>query len=478
MVQFESLVKQGGGKGTGFMALPEELSKNFQTGEVIKVNLQKEEKEFYTTIRKCQGLGFYLPKALCQKFELLRKNTGAQIEHCDGVYAKASEDGMVRIPKDAIKSHNLSKGNALQITIGDKKLFVELAGQTKNKNTLCFAGGKRFSGQSLLFQIDKKLNKLKDINKIPVYETSEDTAIIFDAKFPTNIKTDIKLENLALYLGAYLADGTKIGNSWAICASTTQQANFYLQNHKNIISEPQFQCELSYSCIGKPKSNLKENLESKWSEAGITIPKFRIRTCIGAAPLKHNRMGTLVIKENRVGVLNYYNYILRELVNKIIKTKNKELAIEFICGLLEGDGTVNAKKRGHIQIATNAKDYKIIEKILKITGIKYALVFEGENKGFFRIGALELIKYLPQFYPLIFKLYPKRRKALIMRLLEVGGVKFLLGRQKHASSWVKAELKRYGILDINYLPTKKGKTMIKLLKNMEKELPELNQYEN
>jgi hypothetical protein len=45
------------------------------------------------------------------------------------------------------------------------------------------------------------------------------------------VNTNLKLSDLAFYLGAYFADGTRKGNSWAICASTFEQAKYYLKMH-------------------------------------------------------------------------------------------------------------------------------------------------------------------------------------------------------------------------------------------------------
>ena len=64
---------------------------------------------------------------------------------------------------------------------------------------------------------------------------------IFDGKQKSVvIPADISYEEIALYMGAYFADGTRKGNSWGICASTSEQAKFYLKMHSALTAVSAF----------------------------------------------------------------------------------------------------------------------------------------------------------------------------------------------------------------------------------------------
>ena len=171
-----------------------------------------------------------------------------------------------------------------------------------------------------------------------------------------------------------------------------------------------------------------------------------------------------MIKENRQVLLELYNALIASLLEEIKHTNNIELAIDFFCGVLEGDGSVPSKTHGHITIATNKHEYKAIEDVIKVTGIKSKTTFDSPNRVSIRIGSLEILRNFDHLKDKIFAFYPKRKRMLFERLQTVGAVKFLMEQNHEPTGWVKAWLKKNGFVDNNYELTKKGLKLRKDLK--------------
>jgi hypothetical protein len=200
---------------------------------------------------------------------------------------------------------------------------------------------------------------------------------------------------------------------------------------------------------------VKTNLTAVWQkEVGVKINKFRIRKPSDKSKLKWNEYGTLVIREHRQILLDVYNSLLSLLVKEILAERDKNLAIDFICGVMEGNGGPSAKGRGHIVISTNEKDVSILESVLKIIPINFKFTKESKNKYSLRIGALEILKNFSYLGDKIFILYPKRRKALFQRLKTVKTVKFLI-ENYYPTSGIKSWLKNNGFCNENYKITEK-----------------------
>ena len=131
-----------------------------------------------------------------------------------------------------------------------------------------------------------------------------------------------------------------------------------------------------------------------------------------------------------------------------IKDKSsKDLALDFILGVLEGDGCVGPEGRGHLVIATNNIELQILTEVLSCAGFKYNVRKEGENRNCVHIGLLEIIKNISILKDKIFIYYPKRRKLLKERLANTASVRFLLGETNKTSNWLIGQFKKMGILD-------------------------------
>lgn len=268
---------------------------------------------------------------------------------------------------------------------------------------------------------------------------------------------------LAYYLGCYFSDGTK-KRTWGICSSTLEQANFYLKMHKKIIYSPKIRFTLSYTRSKNEEIN-EYQLKKAWKL--FSISNIYFREAIGSNTNKRNPFGTLIFKENDIGVLLAYMNILNESIKTILKTKNQDLALSFIGGVMEGDGGTNATNRGHIQITTNKQDHKMLEKVLEVARIKFKTVHEGGNKYYLRIGSIELTKNLDRID--LFILYPKRRKRLIERISKTGLWQALINNNYSGKSFFLLKEMRFIDPKTRKLTTK-GNVIRKIILKMKREI--------
>jgi len=375
----------------------------------------------------------------------------------NGFYSRISSDGIIYIPQDIVKNQKLRQNDVVLIRVIKnnkviKEKYTKIAVHRKrNKLEYVCVFDKNFYGKELIFQIKKEASeeKVSRINLIirkilkNFYFTfvNKNLVIVFKGnKVPAVINTNLKYSDVVFYLGAYFADGTRKGNSWAICASTFEQARYYLKMHNFLIKDSRPEFAISYTNIYNIEPvELKKNLVEIWQkEVSIKVNKFRIRKPSGKSISKWNKYGTLVIREHRQILLDFYNALLESLVKEISLKKDKKLAIDFVCGVMEGDGCAPAKKRGHITIATNKEDLDILKNIVKVAQINFKVI-QQSNKYTLRIGALEILRNFYLLKDKIFLFYPKRRKALFERLKTVGAIKFLIGNHG-STNWVKAWL--------------------------------------
>jgi len=473
-IKFAIYIRKGNKSGTGFFYIPKNKIDLFNLGDWVRVELSKNIHFFAKTIFYSHRLGVYVPQHIVIENNLLHKEVEIRIEKVDGFYAKMYSDGRIYIPKDIVENQKLKHNDIVLIKgIENGKIVYAKYSKihvTKRENRLAeyhCVFDKAFRAQKLLFKIKKqsheankeKLNPLmiQLLKGIHHAFINKDSIIIFKHKVPATITFNINYPEVAFYLGAYFSDGTRKGNYWAICASTFEQAQYYLKIHNLLIKDSKPEFIISFTNINKTnQEKLKKNLAKMWwHSVGIRVNKFRIRKPTGKSITKWNKYGTLVIREPRQILLDVYNGLLKLLIKEILSRKDGRLAIDFLCGVMEGDGCASATNRGHVMIFTNKNDVHTLENVFKTAEIKFKTCRDNGNKYALRIGALEILRNFHLLKDKIFILYPKRRKALLERLKTVGAVKFLIGNHQ-APAWVKAWLKNNGFCDGNYQITNKG----------------------
>ncbi len=475
-IKFVSHIKKGNKSGTGVFYIPKNKIDLLDLGDWAHIRLSKNVYFFSKIIFYSHRLGIYVPKNLVKTHKLLDKEVEIQIKKIKGFYAPVASDGRIYLPYDIVKNNSLHQNNIISIKVIENnkviqekyvKICMIIRPKRRQREFICYLD-KALYNKTLVFQI-KKLSPVPRNGKInPVIAKllqdmyyafiDNDSAIIFKGnKVPAIIGTNLKYSDLAFYLGAYFADGTKKGNSWAICASTFEQARYYLKIHNFLIKNSKPEFTISYTNIYNiEQGELKRILVEIWQkEVGIKINKFRIRKPSGKSISKWNKYGTLVIREHRQILLDFYNASLKSLIKEILLKKDKNLAIDFICGIMEGDGCASATERGHIMIATNGKEIHTLEEIFKATQMKFKAIKQSKNRYGLRVGALEILRNFHLLKDKVFILYPKRRKALFERLKTVGAIKFLIGNHG-STNWVKAWLRNNDFVDKNYEITKNG----------------------
>jgi hypothetical protein len=475
-IKFISRVRKGNKRGAGFFYIPKDKSLLINLKTKVKVKIYPRIYFFSQVVKHNERLGIYIPRRIMEENDLLNKKIKVQLNKIEGFYAPVGSNGRVYIPGEIAKSKFLQDNSIIFIKAFENgkvvykkyvKIYLYSRPNRKKKEFMCYVD-KKLHGKNLIFNIETLPVKPQKGKMNPLIAQlfcgmhyaflDKNSTIIFKGnKLSAIINTNFKLSDLAFYLGAYFADGTRKGNSWAICASTFEQAKYYLKMHNFLIKDAKPEFTISYTNIHNLEENeVKTNLANVWQkEVGVKVNKFRIRKSSGKSKLKWNEYGTLVIKEHRQILLDVYNSLLSLLVKEILAKRDKNLAIDFICGVMEGDDSPSAKGRGHIIISTNEKDVSILESILKIIPINFKLTKESKNKHSLRIGVLEILKNFSYLRDKIFILYPKRRKALFQRLKTVKTVKFLI-ENYYPTSGIKSWLKSNGFCDENYKITEKG----------------------
>lgn len=466
----EGNVWRGNNRGSGFVKIPTNVNINFSQKDNIKVEIIKGTKilnNFYGSISSYKrNFGFYIPQKICLFHNILGKALRFNVKKIEGFYSDLGNEGRLYIQNNIAEKLELKEGDIILVKGSFENSTIENLCKLRfrqradgRKEYFCFFSPK-FKNKSGIFNIKRKLIKerIKEplislLNNINYGSFDKSRVIIIHHKSRLDINSKIKMDkDLSFYLGCYFADGTK-KNSWAITASTFEQAMFYKKMHESMILNPEYSS--SYISITSKKNVGESNIKKLWKNfTGLEVNKVRQRISQSGAE-NINEYGSFVIRDNRRITLIYYQRLLNYLIKYIINKKDRKMATDFICGVFEGDGSPNAIKRGHIIISSNKKDSQILDDILKITALDYKI--ERSKNVYIRVNALGLLSQIEFLSNKIFKYYPKRRKKFVERFCNIGAVKFILGQQDHCSSWVKAWLKNECILNKNYEFTEKGK---------------------
>ncbi|MFQ5405607.1 MAG: hypothetical protein ACE5DI_00405 [Candidatus Micrarchaeia archaeon] len=440
-------------------------------GQTISANLENG-LQFYSKATRYDYPGFYVPLKICSEKNLVGKTKKWVVEEHAGFHSKVGRDGRIYVPRGVVEAKNLKDGNIVELTGAFGKRFCVLHSRKKKNSVEYFCIFDKFlADQTIIFVVEKtKLPRIssfwKNVLNGFTLAKSHEALIVFDGKKqPVLLCTDVPLSDLVHYLGAFFADGTKRGNSWAICASTFQQAGYYLKMHKLMFPKSELRLTLSYTAATESEEGI-ERLKTEWGRRGMQPHAVRVHQTKTERSENRNVNGTLIIKENRLLVLKLYNRLTAILIRLILRRNDSALARKFLCGVIEGDGNPGGISHGHVTITTNERDAKILKEIAGVSRLKFKVHSDGKNKVSMRIGAISLFEDLEELGYELFKYYPKRRKKLIRRLASTGIGRFFLGKQKKITSWIKARLRNHRLMDKNYQLTRKGKKVQKLFIHM------------
>ncbi|MDY6788539.1 MAG: hypothetical protein SVV03_01105 [Candidatus Nanohaloarchaea archaeon] len=481
-IAFKAYVKKASSGGTGFIAIPDYLSTDFDVGDSVRVVIEYGGGvEYYTNLREWRGRGVYVPKDIANRHQMCQNTYKVRIHLVEGFHAKVGGDGRVYLPN--------KKAAQLDLRYKIVKVESEIEGETEtvykpvtfrdrgNTEEYKIAFNCEYAGKEGLFRIKEVFEpstEREELNQdmLDVLESFDwivcgDTVRVFDGnKASVAMAKDLDLEDLSYYLGAYFADGTKRGNSWGIVASTFAQARFYKSCHFNIFRDIDINTDLTYTFHPSTRID-KEALKEKWKdEAGVEVRSVQEIETETEGARNRNKHGALYFREHKGLVRDIYTRMLSVLVERVVEERNEDMAWDFILGVMEGDGAPESSSRGCIQISTNFEELDMLVNIFKVLGLKHEGYEEESNNYSLRVGSLELICNLSYIGDRLFNLYPKRRRRTIKRLLDTGAARYILGRQQTTAGWVKARLNEEGILDNDYKLTKKGLKVRKTLKEM------------
>jgi hypothetical protein len=482
-MKIKGKVWRGNRKGAGFVKLPYKISYKFNLQDKIEVKILNENLvlgNFYGSISSYkQYHGFYIPQKICQLHQFIGRILNFDIHKINGFYAKISKNNVLYLPNQLAEELKLKPGDLILIRgkIGSlvKTKLCRIKFRKRNSTKEFFVMfSPQFKNRYGLFNVERKLSKKSIKNPLRLILDGLDYGIwdkhkisIIQYKNQLDINPNIKLnDELFYYLGCYFADGTK-KRTWAITASTFEQANFYKKMHEKLILNPEYSNSyISITLMKNQKTNL-EFLKNLWEEnAKIKVGRVKVRFTTSNFSKKILPQGCLVIRDKRKVTLTYYLGLLNYAISYILHKKDKKAALNFICGILEGDGSVSGtEERAFILIASNKEEIPILDEILRITGLDYKIWNEEGKKIGVRLNALGLLCRSELIFKKIFAYYPKRRKKFIKRFLELSTVRFILGQSTYCTSWVKARLKKEGILNREYKLTTKGKRIKKLLED-------------
>lgn len=458
--KFEAIVKKGNNRGAGFVSIPKEIRNNFEKDSQLLV-LINSDINFYAKARHHNNLGFYLPSKVVQHQNLINKSIKVEIKNIEGFCTSIGGDGRIYIPQKIAEKCFLKNNEIIEVEgciNGTKEIRYPMVSFRAKRNSteyMCLFN-KQKAGKGGVFKVIRKLEFPAQLNFLldNLYAgkiDNKNSILYLGNHHPVIINNKVELNNIAHFLGCYFADGTKRGNNWGICASTFEQANYYFKMHHSLIKDAKIISNVSFTDTkNEDEKYLAGHLSNSWKgRVGYLLDNVKVRIIKSkfGLSLKTGQFGSLVMKENRQLTQVYYNRLLQYLLDEIKSKNDKELAIDFICGILEGDGSVGPEGRGHLVITSNTDELKILYEIIKYAGIKCHLKMEGQNHGGIHIGLLQVIRHIGILKDKIFIYYPKRRKLLKERLLNTASVRFLLGKTSKTSNWLIGQFNEMNILD-------------------------------
>jgi hypothetical protein len=473
-------------KGTGLIRIPKDDRILFMQGEQVKITINAESKKVYLFSKIIsKSIGVYIPKSLMNKWIIGEHEVN--LEKSNDLFVNIGSDGRIYLPISIGEKMNLEDGGIIKIRIlfenKPHTLFCKLSIRIKpkTKEYMILLPNIFYKKDGIITQIRKfKKNSIKNthnldfisiLKDINFAEVSKNDIILYlGNRVPIIINKNISLESISHYLGCFFADGTKRGNDWGICASTFEQGNYFKRMHNLVISDNKIIFSLTATLDNSGQDNIDKFIELWERYCKVHIKSKQVIFSDSKGFTNRNKYGTLIFKEHRQLTQLYYNRLVLYLLDRIKIDKNAILAKEFVCGVMEGDGCLNAKNRGHIQITSNDKEVKILEEFLSYTGLDFHKHKEiSTGKVYINVGGLSIIEDIVFFEKILFRYYPKRRKILSERLCNTPAANYLMSKQPKISSWILKRFRDKGILDKNNQLTDKGKRIKSTLLNLKKE---------
>lgn len=258
---FKSIIRRYNKRGNGFIYLPKEYQNQFKVGQQVQVSINLFDNcvVFFTRLRKTHKVGVYVPMEIANNNNLLNRIAAITIKEVEGFFTKLSSDGRIYLPQQKAQELNLKQNEIILIdgTVNDANSTKLCQVKIRQKQTTEYSCtfSRKLGNKEGLFSIKSIVSRNKHETQNVIYKIIKDlnyatlgknTIIAFYGnRVPLLINSKVDLKGIAYYLGCYFADGTKKGNSWGICASTAEQAKYYLSMHEALINDAPLKFELT-----------------------------------------------------------------------------------------------------------------------------------------------------------------------------------------------------------------------------------------
>ena len=408
------------------------------------------------------------------------------IEICVSEYVpiKITSSRSIAISDILVKKNNMCNNDLYEVELNVKEqVFTEIVRirNRKQTNEYRFTIFLRKNLPTQTFGMMKFIRKIEQLTSHNNIENMSNETIYIPALFPEAIigKIDdskaiifvdhkwgpiitpirVSLAVITHYLGCYFADGTKASEHWRIVGSTCEQARYYLSMYKTLIYNLDLNFRLTFTkplSIQASDDEIRTSLVKYWQEVeGINLKTERIQIreteLQSLENAKLNKNGALSIIDNRMLVIELHCRLLKAVISALFMSDNREYIWKFLCGVLEGDGSIYSSKGNEgfaIAFSSNETESQVVTKMLDKLKINYSGHKQTKKGMIITIFLIEVLKSLKEFYEDIFRYYPKRRQRFIIRLLAQKTVQELISQREDTAPFAKA------LIEKNHLRTK------------------------
>jgi len=379
---------------------------------------------------------------------------------------KIGSDGRVYIPVKVGEQLGIEDGDIVKLEAEKDVRYSKVTIRRRKTRTEYSTNfDSQYSGEKININVEK-LETEKLGSKFDKILQDFDWVIDCDKVIVLGRKSTIKLnkENLSLekfthYLGAFYADGDKKGPSWGISASTKEQLNYYLQKHKKLVLEADLQTALSYTYYGSEK---EKNVRKYWRDL-VKIDSVKSYESDVEKSKNRNEKGSIRIRTYKKVLNRLYNEMLQETISEI--KKGNLSSLEFILGMLEGDGCPKGKDRGNITQTVEKNKKKEVKLIYEAADLQPTVYKQKDGNYTFILGSLDILSKPEIIKSKLFMYYPKRRQRFLKRLKKSAIVKRIVQGETILGSNSK-KLKEKGVLDEDNELTQKGEKVKKTLESV------------
>ena len=229
------------------------------------------------------------------------------------------------------------------------------------------------------------------------------------------------------YFGNYLADGKTFGDSNVISASTSEQANYFINMINSFIYNADLTFFLTFTKLATDQRMNNEiivDLKKYWENIpNITLEYAKIRILTSKfesrEKTKMTDYGTLEIYDARLIVKILYKKLMEKITTLLLKINSKTAIWKFLLGFLDGDGSALISRTGrfYIKFAANIDNLDLLTKLLNIIEVHFNLdnsrIKAGGKGVSIIISIQQILKHLNECAPESLNITPRDEECLL-----------------------------------------------------------------